>query len=298
MFINSFHKEVTTFRQSIFLMFTFLVFITIGNIPLIYFVDYYGVQSNNPISTLKEVIGLDYLFIMLMIPFILGCVFIVLFSYLAVKERFKELVSLRPKIDFKRIIFSFFVWFLVLVLFTTVDFLTTKNIHFNFRLIPFIKTFFLALTLLAIQVLFEELLFRSIMFKLFGRIFKNGFVAVLLTGLLFGLMHGSNPEITKIGSHVIWYYIITGFFLGLIVLLDDGLELSLGYHFSNNFFAAVVLTNDWQAFQTDALFIDYSEPLFGWQNVLTLLIIQPLLLYVFSKKYKWMNWKERLFKRI
>lgn len=298
MFLNSFNKDVTRFKQSLFLLFTFLVFVVIGNIPILYFIDYFDVHSSDLISTLKEKIGLDYLFILLMSPFVLGCSFVVFLSRLAIKERFKELVTIRQKIDFKRIVFSFFVWFLVLVLFTAVDFLTTKNIHFNFKLIPFIKTFFLALTLLAIQVLFEELLFRSLMFKLFGRIFKNGFVTVLLTGLLFGLMHGSNPEIAKIGSHVIWFYIITGLFLGVIVLLDDGLELSLGYHFANNFFAAVILTNDWQAFQTDALFMDYSEPSFGWQNVLTLLIVQPLLLYFFSKKYKWGNWKNKLFKRV
>lgn len=298
MFLNSFHKDVTRFKHSLFLLFTFLVFVTLGNIPILYCIDYFDIHSSDLISTLKDNLGLDYLFMLLMFPFVLGFSFLVFFSRLAIKESLKDMVTIRHKIDFKRVWYGFVVWFLILILFTVIDFYTTKNIQLNFQLIPFIKTFFLALTLLAVQVFFEELLFRSLMFKLFGRIFKNGFVTVLLTGLFFGLMHGSNPEIDKIGGDVIWFYIITGLFLGLIVLFDDGLELSLGYHFANNFFAAVILTNDWQAFQTDALLMDFNEPSFGWQNVLTLLIIQPLLLYFFSKKYKWENWKERLFKRI
>jgi hypothetical protein len=89
---------------------------------------------------------------------------------------------------------------------------------------------------------------------------------------------------------------LTGVFLGIIVLMDDGIELTSGYHLANNFFAVVILTNNWQVFQTDALLMDHSVPTFGWDNLLTILIIQPLLIYIFSKKYQWVNWKERLFK--
>jgi uncharacterized protein len=91
------------------------------------------------------------------------------------------------------------------------------------------------------------------------------------------------------------YYIGTGLFLGLLTLMDDGLELSMGYHAVNNIFAALILTNDWQAFQTDALYIDHSAPTFGWDSLLTIILVQPLLLLIFSKIYKWKNWKEKLF---
>ncbi|MCF6287212.1 MAG: hypothetical protein L3K26_18820 [Candidatus Hydrogenedentes bacterium] len=77
--------------------------------------------------------------------------------------------------------------------------------------------------------------------------------------------------------------------------MDGGIELSIGYHAVNNIFAALILTNDWQAFQTDALFIDRSPPAFGLESWLTLLLIQPLILFIFAKKYKWKGWKEKLF---
>jgi hypothetical protein len=76
-----------------------------------------------------------------------------------------------------------------------------------------------------------------------------------------------------------------------MALMDDGLELSMGYHAINNIFASLILTNEWQAFQTDALFMDHAKPTFGWDALLTIILIQPLLLFVFAKIYKWKNWK-------
>jgi hypothetical protein len=70
----------------------------------------------------------------------------------------------------------------------------------------------------------------------------------------------------------------------------------MGYHAANNLFAAVILTNDWQVFHTDAIFIDTAPPSFGWDAILTLAIIQPLFLLIFGKIYKWKNWRTQLFK--
>ena len=47
-------------------------------------------------------------------------------------------------------------------------------------------------------------------------------------------------------------------------------------------------------FQTDALFIDTSEPSVGFEMFFPVLVLYPLLLFVFSKKYGWSNWVEKL----
>ena len=116
----------------------------------------------------------------------------------------------------------------------------------------------------------------------------------MLTGILFGLMHAANPEVETLGYGVMSYYIMTGIFLGFIVLMDDGLELSMGYHAANNIFAALILTNEWQAFQTDALWIDHAKPTFGWDVIATMLILQPLICFAFYKLYKWKNLRSKL----
>jgi hypothetical protein len=61
--------------------------------------------------------------------------------------------------------------------------------------------------------------------------------------------------------------------------------------------AALLITSDFSALQTDAVF-KYS----GNENpagtlsemIVSIAIMYPLLLFIFYKKYKWTNWKEKL----
>ena len=57
---------------------------------------------------------------------------------------------------------------------------------------------------------------------------KSRFLAFTIPSILFGLLHFANPEIDKLGNTFIFAYLIMGFFLGLITLMDEGLELALG----------------------------------------------------------------------
>ena len=99
------------------------------------------------------------------------------------------------------------------------------------------------------------------------------------------------------GYGVMTFYIGTGFLLGIMTLMDEGMELALGFHFGNNLMAAILVTTDFSALQTDALF-KYT----GKENsadtltemIVSMMITYPLILFVLAKKYKWNNWKERL----
>ena len=90
------------------------------------------------------------------------------------------------------------------------------------------------------------------------------------------------------------FYIGTGFFYGITTLMDEGTELALGLHAANNMIAAFLITTDWMVFQTDALFIDTSEPSVTWEMFIPVFILYPLILVLFSKKYGWTNWLEKL----
>ena len=82
--------------------------------------------------------------------------------------------------------------------------------------------------------------------------------------------------------------------LGVKTKMDEGTELALGLHASNNMFAAFLITTDWTVFQTDALFIDTSEPSLTWEMFLPVFVLYPLILLLFAKKYGWKNWLEKL----
>jgi len=94
------------------------------------------------------------------------------------------------------------------------------------------------------------------------------------------------------------YYIGTGFFLGILTLMDEGLELALGFHAANNLFTALLVTSSWTAFQTESLFIDISEPSLGAEIFLSLGLLFPLFLWFMAKRYHWSNWKNKLFDRL
>jgi len=76
------------------------------------------------------------------------------------------------------------------------------------------------------------------------------------------------------------------------------LELPLGFHAANNFFTAILVTADWTAFHTNSLYKDVSDPVLGWDVLIPVFVIYPILLMIFSKKYGWKNWKQRLFGKV
>jgi membrane protease YdiL (CAAX protease family) len=168
----------------------------------------------------------------------------------------------------------------------------------NFKPMPFFVLVFISFLFLPLQTSFEELLFRGYLMQGIGVLVRNAWLPLLITSIIFGLLHGANPEVDKLGKWIFVYYIGTGLFLGLLTLLDDGTELALGFHAANNIVAAIFVTQSWVVFQTDALYINTSEPTLGFESFFPVLVLYPVLLFIFSKKYKWKNWKEKLFGKI
>jgi uncharacterized protein len=79
-----------------------------------------------------------------------------------------------------------------------------------------------------------------------------------------------------------------------MTLMDEGMELSLGFHAANNLIGALLVTTDWSVFQTHSILKDISEPSAGFDVIFPVIIIYPLLLFIFSKKYQWSDWAAKL----
>ena len=54
-----------------------------------------------------------------------------------------------------------------------------------------------------------------------GNLFRNNFLPLIFTSVIFGVVHISNPEVSELGYGTMYFYIGTGFYLGVITLLDD-----------------------------------------------------------------------------
>lgn len=165
----------------------------------------------------------------------------------------------------------------------------------NFEPTKFYIMLVIAVIFVPIQTSFEEYLFRGYLMQGFGVLSKTRWLPLIITSVIFGGLHFFNPEVTKLGNIIMIYYIGTGFLLGIMTLMDDGMELALGFHAGNNLITAVLVTADWTAFQTNSLLKDISEPGTGWENVYPILIMYPIILFIMARKYKWTNWKDKLF---
>ena len=240
-------------------------------------------------SEIIQLVGKNRFLALVLIPFVL--VFIALF-FISTKvhgRKFLQLITGRTSIDFKRIAFSFCVIVLLQTILLGIQVYFNSNIVWQFDLNKFLPLFLIALLLIPIQTTCEEMLFRGYTMQGFKLRTKNNLIAILVSGIMFGMVHIGNPEIEVIGYHIIFYYIAVGIFLGLISFFDNGMELSIGYHAANNLFAALLITTNWQVFQTDAVFIDNTPPQIGWETTVGILVILPLLFFLFKRKYKWGN---------
>lgn len=236
--------------------------------------------------------------VFMLLPFLGGLVLLFITVKFIHKQSLVSLTTSRKSIDWSRVCFSFFLWGIVSSVMIGLGYLLEpENFEINFKLVPFLILLVIAILLIPIQTSFEEYLFRGYLMQGIGVITKYKWIPLVTTSLVFGLMHISNPEVDKLGPVVMIYYIGTGLFLGIMTLMDEGMELALGFHAANNLFTALLVTADWTAFQTHSLLKDLSDP----QNagftdiIIPVFVIFPILLYVFSKKYNWISWQERLF---
>ncbi|NLP56743.1 CPBP family intramembrane glutamic endopeptidase [Lutibacter sp. B1] len=211
------------------------------------------------------------------------------------KRKIVTLTTSRNKIDWGRILYAFTVWAIIGLIMVYVDYyLEPQSYEWNFKPVPFFTLVLISFLFLPIQTSMEELLFRGYLMQGFGTWFKNALVPLVLTSVIFGLLHGLNPEVEKLGWITMVYYIGTGLLLGILTLMDEGTELALGFHAANNIVAAVLVTTNWTVFQTEALLIDISEPSVNWEMFVPVFILFPLVLLIFSRKYEWTNWREKL----
>lgn len=171
-----------------------------------------------------------------------------------------------------------------------------------FELSNFVKfgiiIFFILFLFQLLKMNFLENMINTRLYLKLYSFFNRAYLPLIMTSAAFGLLHGANPEVEKLGYIVMVFYIGTGLFFGMVTLLDEGTELALGLHAANNIAAAVFITHNWTVFQTEALLIDNSEPSVGYETFLPVFVLYPIMLFIFSKKYHWTNWSEKLLGKI
>lgn len=258
----------------------------IGSLPLVAYMAYShpeSLQTGNIAVATGTNIGLA----LTLFSFAVGLFALLLCVKYIHQKPYISIITARRKIDWKRIFFAAGIWGILTIATFVIQYFTTdtSEIQFQFEPYRFLGLLLISLALFPFQTSCEEVLFRGYLMQWAALLFKYRWVAVLLTGVLFGIIHGANPEVEAYGMLVaLPQYILMGLILGYVAVKDDGMELSLGLHMANNIIAAITFTSDASALQTSALFKDLNPTASHW-DTLVMLIAGILFIWICNRKY-------------
>ncbi len=203
----------------------------------------------------------------------------------------KRLITPDKSINWKKIFFGFGLWFLIALVFEVIVVLIyPETYYFNFKPISWIFLLLICIFLMPIQTSLEELVIRGYMMPGISLLTNNKWIPWVITSVIFGLIHGANPEVERFGFWTMQlYYVGAGLFLGLITILDDSLELALGVHAATNVFGAAFFSFDGSVLQTDSLI--KANNINPHIMILTFLLGAILFIVICNKKYNWGGFK-------
>lgn len=268
---------------------------TIGGIPI--FIAYANKVATNPeiIAELKanpsdlSVLGLDpnISLLIMLFPFLAGLLTFLLLIKPLNNRTLRQTVNGTSVIRWNRFFVSALVWIglsaAYLFIYKGID---PSNFTINNKSFTLLILSGIAVLFLPFQAAFEEVLFRGYLMQGFAVIAMNRWFPLIMTSLLFGLMHAFNPEIKEFGFFIMMpQYILFGLLFGITTILDDGIEIALGAHTANNVFMSIMVTNSSSVLQAPALFEQkHIDP---WIDFGGLVISALLFLTVMRMIYKW-----------
>jgi membrane protease YdiL (CAAX protease family) len=278
---------------------------TIGALPLLVALviksasnpEVYSLLSANPND--YSVLGLEpnILLVMMLFPFIAGLAAFILIVKPLNHRTIKSTINGTTTIRWSRFFISAFIWLLLsaayLIVYLKID---PSNFTLNNTTSSLLVLSLVSLLLIPFQAAFEEVLFRGYLMQGFAAMFRNRWFPLLMTSVMFGLMHAFNPEVKEYGFFtMIPQYIIFGLIFGVITILDDGIEAAMGAHTANNVFLCIMVTNKSSALQTPALY--EQQNISPWTEFAALLVIGIVFVLILKRVFKWDSFSV-LFKKI
>src|SRR5450759_4935786 len=181
---------------------------TIGALPLLIALALKSVSNPEVFSQFAanpndySVLGLEPNtgLIMMLFPFLAGLVAFILLVRPLNNRTLKITINGTDKIRWNRFFISATVWLILSALYL---FLYLKmdpaNFALNNKTASLILLSLVSLLFIPFQAAFEEVLFRGYLMQGFTAIFRNRWFPLIMTSVLFGLMHAFNPEVKEFG---------------------------------------------------------------------------------------------------
>ena len=276
-----------------------LIWQLIGVLPLVAIcgiVNYLEFQEYTCRTDSLSITGPSHVpgFTLSILPFVIGLIGM---FYLLKWIHGKKLVNCltgRKKIDFERVLFAMFIVAFMSGISLLIELssetgtsaraeITRNPVDINFLFLAIVALFFVP-----IQAGLEEIFFRGYILQGISLISKSKIFLILSTSAIFTVVHLANPEPWEYGVYTYATTIfMLGTFMGLITLLDGGLELAIGFHTMNNLWSFLIVGLETSVISTPALFILSIEKLELIPTVIPGIIQFMLLTGIFGWRYGW-----------
>ncbi len=268
-----------------------IIAVLLGNLPLAAALLLKGnIEMTDPGQLFSMGLGSNLTLALVVVPFAFG-LFALLFCVVRLHKRStNSVLTSRTKLDWNRIFMAFGLWIFFNACFELFNYFMSPG-DYTFRPpgLSFLILLLVAFLFLPLQIAFEEVLFRGYLLQGLGLATKSRMLALILTSAMFGGLHLANPEVIEYGlGKMMTYYIGTGVVLGIMVIMDDGLELALGVHAGTNIYSAVFVSYEAGALQTDALFHSTADVVDS--SIYSFLIFAVIFIFLLSRIYKWKDW--------
>ncbi len=278
---------------------------TIGALPLLITIGSRTVSdpgmlekmSANPADLSPLGIDPNLSLLMMLFPFLVSlAVFVILIKPLNGRT-LMQIVNGTGNFRCKRFFISSLVWLIVSAIYLVVSLkIDPSNFSLNNISGTLILLVIISVLLIPFQTAFEEIIFRGYMMQGFAVLAKNRWIPLVMTSLLFALIHGLNPEVKEFGFFTMMpQYLLFGLIFGIITILDDGIEAAMGAHAANNAFLCIMITNKNSALQTQAIFEQHT--IHPWSEFVSMLFMGILVIGILKMVFKW-NRFSALFEKI
>ena len=232
-------------------------------------------------------VGPNIGFLIMLFPFIAGLIAFVLLVRPLNNRTLTMTINGTAAIRWKRFFISGAVWLflsaLYLFFYMKID---PSNFVITNKTSSIIVLSLVSVLFIPFQAAFEEVLFRGYLMQGFASLVRNRWFPLIMTSILFGLLHAFNPEVKKFGFlTMIPQYVVFGLIFGIITILDDGIEASMGAHAANNIFLCIMVTNDSSALQTPALYEQFN--IHPWSEFAALIVTGILFIFILKWIFKW-----------
>ena len=260
----------------------------IGSMPfiIVFLVKFISFGENKP-ENVNDIISGNLLF-GLFIPITLLILVLAVILIKAFHNRtFAETVNGTKFIRWNRIFFAFGMGCLLAAIELGIYYFTNpSNFVLQFNWGRFTIHFILYIMLIPLIIVSMELLLHGYLTQGIAAATHSRRWALIIPAVIYGLAIsslyiGKSYFLLSMSSNLLYFFI-----LGLIVILDDGIELTIGYYVGISLLIDLMALDSGE-FQTGAVFSVKMSDFNTVYNSISLTVLSLIAFFIFYKKYNW-----------